>query len=448
TWWLGDVSGILVVTPAILAWSALRIRWWNPWRAAEATLSLGALAVTGQMVFGELVRVGGLPFPLLYALLPLVMWAALRFGQGGVTISILVVSGMAIWNTANGLGPFAVGTLNESLLWLQVFVGIVAVTGLVLAAAVAEQEQTQAALRSARDELERRVRERTAELSDSNAQLRQQVTERQRAEQHLIKAAKLESVGRLAAGVAHEVKNPLATLLIGLEHLSDCCGPLDDEAQRLLRDMQHAVHRADAVIRGLLNFSSTNELQAAHADLNAVLDQALILVKHEMDRAHVALVKACQPLPSCALDLTKVEQVFVNLFMNAIQAMPAGGTLTVRTYATPPRRLYGDPAAPDAASATVREAAVVAEVEDAGSGIPEDLLSKVFDPFFTTKPTGKGTGLGLTVCKKIVELHQGRIMIANRPAGGIQVRLVFPLADGGLAGPTGRAAPPLRASEA
>jgi signal transduction histidine kinase len=226
----------------------------------------------------------------------------------------------------------------------------------------------------------------------------------------LIQAAKMQSVGRLAAGVAHEVKNPLAIILVGVNYLANHLGPLNGRFSQVLHDVQDAVHRADVVINGLLDFSSSHTLELRSDSLNDVIEQALLLVKHELSSGRLEVVKQLAPeLPPVRIDRQKIQQALVNLLMNAIQAMPPGGTVTLTTSF--------DPTASD----------VVVDVADTGTGIPADKLQKIFEPFFTTKPTGQGTGLGLTVTRRIVGLHGGSIEIANRPEGGVRARLIFPL---------------------
>ena len=202
----------------------------------------------------------------------------------------------------------------------------------------------------------------------------------------------------------------------------------------VLTDMRNAIHRADTIIRGLLEFSASYQPDVKDEDLNTLLESSLAMVKYEMSKHPITVAKVlAEKLPPLKLDRTKIQQVFINVFMNAIHSMPEGGTLTVGTYI---KRLaeikydVGDRTSGhfrigDTVEFKVGETAVVAEVEDTGAGIPEDKLSKIFDPFFTTKPTGKGTGLGLTVVKKIVELHGGTIDIRNRPEGGVKVTIIF-----------------------
>lgn len=223
----------------------------------------------------------------------------------------------------------------------------------------------------------------------------------------LIQTEKLESVGRLAAGIAHEVKNPLAILLMGLSYLEDAPGQADPGTATVLHDMRVAIEHADAIIRELLDFSSPRHLELDGEDLNALIERSLLLVRHELRRRKIAVTRQlAENLPHRHMDRIRVQQVFINLFMNAVHAMPNGGQLTVRTGL-------------DATDA------VVAEVCDTGSGIPEADLVKVFEPFYTTKPIGVGTGIGLSVAKSIMTQHGGDLTLANRPEGGVCTRMVF-----------------------
>jgi signal transduction histidine kinase len=182
--------------------------------------------------------------------------------------------------------------------------------------------------------------------------------------------------------------------------------------------MGDAVRRADTVIKGLLDFSRSEQLSLVSQDLNAAIEEALLLVKHELTARQIALdKKLAGQLPQIELDRNKVKQVFINIFMNAIQAMGDSGTLSVKTTLAP--------AAPG-----VTGRSVVMQTEDTGTGVPEDKLDKLFEPFFTTKPVGSGTGLGLSVSRKIIELHRGTISIVNRTGTrGMAVTITFPVSD-------------------
>ncbi len=279
----------------------------------------------------------------------------------------------------------------------------------------------------ARDVSERRLAEE--ELRRVHEALKRTHEELKSAQMQVIQAAKMESVGRLAAGIAHEVKNPLAVILQGLDYLNGHLESRDRNVSVVLQDGREAVHRADRVLRGLLDFSALKSLEMMRENLNDVIERALMLVKYPRDQAHVRLECKLDPqLPLLAMDRQKMEQVFVNLFMNAVHAMPQGGVLTVRTLTRLRReRIAGaERIDPELGQVGQMRRFVAAQVEDTGSGIPEQHLPRIFDPFFTTKPAGKGTGLGLTVTKNLVELHDGTIEIRNQPSGGVQVTLLFP----------------------
>ena len=236
------------------------------------------------------------------------------------------------------------------------------------------------------------------------------------AQQQMLQAEKAESVGRLAAGVAHEVKNPLMILLTGVRYLSEHLPIADENIALLLEDMRQAVKRADSVIIGLLELAAPRELDMKAQDVNPIVEQSLLLVKHELDKSRITAVKKfTDTLPPLMLDRFKIEQVLVNLFTNAIHAMPDGGMLTVKTSLRP---LVGS-------TAGNHKRTVIVEVDDTGTGIPKDKLEKIFDPFFTTKPTGKGTGLGLSVARQLIEMQRGKIEIRNRDEGGVRATLVF-----------------------
>lgn len=292
-----------------------------------------------------------------------------------------------------------------------------------------------------RKESEEQLTQANAEMARSEEALRAALADVKRSHQELkaaqlqlIQTAKLESVGTLAAGVAHEVKNPLQIILMGIDYLSKNVPSTPDHILPVLEDMRQAISRADRIVRGLLEFSAAYRPEVNDEDLNAIIESSLALVRFELARAHVNVVKLLgDDLPRLRLDKTKIQQVFINVIVNAIHSMPDGGTLTIGTYV---RRLtdighdvgdrtIGHFRVGDTVDFQVGEIAVVAEVEDTGRGIPESQLASIFDPFFTTKGAGQGTGLGLTVVKKIIEMHGGSIDIRNRPEGGVVVTIVF-----------------------
>jgi PAS domain S-box-containing protein len=265
-----------------------------------------------------------------------------------------------------------------------------------------------------------------AERDQSNSALRQALSDLQVSHEELkatqlllIQTEKLESLGRLAAGVAHEVKNPLAQIMLAADFLTSSLPAEDAVLQTVLGDIRHAV---------MLDFSAPNELRLRAQNINATVRQSVRLLKSELITGHVEISFSLgEGLPEIALDENKIEQVFVNLCTNAIHAMPKGGVLSIKTCM---RELAeGDERAGARTSEGLRagDSVVVAEFSDNGHGIPAGKGAAIFDPFFTTKPPGKGTGLGLTVSRKIVELHGGRLEVENRPEGGVRASVIFPI---------------------
>ena len=261
-----------------------------------------------------------------------------------------------------------------------------------------------------------------AKLSEANAQLKA-------TQDQLIQLEKLESVGRLAAGVAHEVKNPLALILMGVEYLSEEIKPDDPNIPVVVEEMRAAVHRADKIVRGLVDFSSERQLDLQLVSVNNTLEHVLMMVRHEITKSNITVERDfAEDLPAIKVDNTKFEQVLVNLFMNAIHAMqtsPRVGYLWLRTRTGVSMDQQRNEGLRVGAQLRMGAPVVFIEIEDNGVGIPREYLSKVFDPFYTTKPTGMGTGLGLTVVKKIVEIHQGKIDIRPNQSGGTTVTLTI-----------------------
>ncbi len=241
----------------------------------------------------------------------------------------------------------------------------------------------------------------------------------------LIQSEKLDSVGRMAAGVAHEVKNPLMMILTGIKVLAKRVPATDEQTRLLLQDMEEAVERADRIIGGLLNYSRDRDLDLVLSDVNDTIERSAMLVKHDLENAHITLVSNLQPdLPKLLLDEFKMQQVFVNLVTNAIHAIERDGTITITTTLEKLTRgtLVGYRKTD---RYTPGERVVIIRIDDSGPGIPEEYLEKIFDPFFTTKPTGRGTGLGLSVSQQIVEMHAGTIDVANRAGGGAAVTVTL-----------------------
>jgi two-component system, NtrC family, sensor kinase len=234
------------------------------------------------------------------------------------------------------------------------------------------------------------------------------ITERDELERRLLQADKLTSIGLLAAGVAHEVNTPLAVISTYAQMLAKQVSG-DDQKSRLLEKIAKQTFRASEIVNSLLNFSRTSPKEFDEVGINRAVQETLTLIGHQLDRAHVHIhFEPQEPLPAIRGDFGRLQQVFLNLFLNARDAMEGGGELTVHTSSD--------------------DASVRIEVADNGQGIQAEYLSRIYDPFFTTKGARKGTGLGLSVTYGIVKEHGGSIDVESRPGAGTVFRLEFPVA--------------------
>jgi len=233
------------------------------------------------------------------------------------------------------------------------------------------------------------------------------MTETKKLEQRIRNSEQLASVGRLAAGVAHEINNPLGGILNCLYNLRK--GTLSPSRQEEYRvSMEDGVRRVQKIVRQLLDFSQQHEPEFALTDINHVVDRVLVLTTHLFASNRIRLETGFgQGLPNVMVDRHMIEQVLMNLVLNAVQAMKDGGGLTIRT--------------------SVVEGICLIEVRDTGSGIPPAVLPRIFDPFFTTKSEGEGTGLGLSVSLGIVERHGGKILVDSEVGKGTTFTLCLPV---------------------
>src|SRR5437867_4952963 len=232
------------------------------------------------------------------------------------------------------------------------------------------------------------------------------VTQRERMEEQMTQTEKLTSLGLLAAGVAHEVNTPLAVISNYIQMLAKQM-PDADPRQGIIDKIVKQTYRASEIVNNLLNFSRTSAAEFAEVDLNRVVEETLSLVAHPLRTGQIHVVKHLdERLPAVRGSSNKLQQVFLNLFLNARDAMPGGGMLQIRTAA--------------------HNGSVQIEIADTGAGISRENIHRIFDPFFTTKSNGRGTGLGLSVSYGIVKEHGGKVDVRSTPGRGTSFHLEFP----------------------
>lgn len=273
-----------------------------------------------------------------------------------------------------------------------------------------------------RKQAERREHQRVVELDQAYRDLRE-------TQAQVIQAEKLAMIGRLVSGIIHEVKNPLYIASLSAELLQQQQHQLSPEQiAEAAETIRGAMARADNVIRGLLTLAKPSSLQLAPGNLHDVIAASLLFAEKQLASKHVTVVKELMDAPpQTLLDSTHMQQVLINLAINAQQAMPSGGMVTIRTFTKRLTEFQKGVGRRALDRFQLGEEVLICEVQDTGVGIPADVLEKVFEPFFTTKQPGEGTGLGLAIVHQIIDAHRGVITITSVEGHGTTVRLMLPI---------------------
>lgn len=395
TVWIGDAVGILVLTPVPLLWSKgwrelrqlLQRRW------VEGVVFLFLTVVICHLTFGK-------GYPVEYILLPLLTWAVFRFKQLAAALLLVIVSTIAIVATTHGFGPFVRGNLNQSLIFLQSFVGVFAVTTFILSAVISENERANARLKKANAELQ-----------------------------------KLDQLkNEFLANTSHELRTPLNGIIGIAESLIDgATGELPQATRSNLALVVSSGRRLSNLVNDILDFSQlrhkTLELQLKPVDLHSITEVVLTLSRPLIGNKNLQLINAIPTdLQPAQADENRLQQILHNLVGNAIKFTPSG---TVEVKA---KLVMGNeqssilhPPFP------ILHSQIQITICDTGIGIPEDKLDRIFESFeqaegSTSREYG-GTGLGLAITKKLVELHQGEIKVESTIGQGSQFTFTLPISQ-------------------
>jgi len=234
-------------------------------------------------------------------------------------------------------------------------------------------------------------------------------TDRRRLQEQLIQSEKMSAIGQLIAGVAHDLNNPLASVVGFSDFLAEAGVPASLEEP--LQVIRQEAERAATIVKNLLSFARTQEGERVRQPIQPLLDSTLVLLRNQLMAHKVEATLDVEPgLPEVEVDANQIKQVFVNLINNACQAIASDA---------PSGRIW--------ISAKRAQDVIAVSVTDSGPGIPEDVAARVFEPFFTTKPEGEGTGLGLSICQGILKEHGGRISLESRPGSGATFTVELPV---------------------
>jgi signal transduction histidine kinase len=385
TWWLGDAAGSLIVAPVLILWStSVRVPWHRD-QAMEAALIGLLIVLAGSAVFGGLVFNRSEPYPLAYLCAPLLVWTAARFTQREATTATLLVSGFAIVGTLRGYGPFARGTPHEALLLLQTFMASMAMIALSVVAALSERRQPGMVFR-----------------------------------EELYPIQKMAPLGQFVEGIVHDFRSILYVIRIYSEVLAGR-GSLGKEDLRAIDEIGQAARRASSLTAQLLAFSRREVVQPMLLNLN-VMVSCIEPMLRQLIGDNIVLNSVLAPtLGAVKVDPSQLDQVLLNLVVNARDAMPRGGQLTIETANVELDESYvGDHAG------ARRGPHVMLAVRDTGIGMDATTKARLFEPFFTTKEAGKGTGLGLSIIYGIVKQSGGYISVDSEPGHGTMFQVYLP----------------------
>jgi C4-dicarboxylate-specific signal transduction histidine kinase len=379
-------------------------------RSRIASYSIAAITVVGAAALESLLPAIADPshFTLFFAAVMVTAW----YGGLGPGIVATVFSALS-------LDYFFIGPDTLTLDWSAIVrLAVFLLAAFLVSSLTAARKRAEQALRKAHDELEMRVRERTADLAQANELLRAEVFERQRTEKELWRlqgemgrVERLAALGRITGSIAHELGTPLNSVLGYTQLLAQ--EKLSENARRRVGIIETQVQRMGEIIQHYLSRTR----RSPHNDqinINALVEETLVLLDPIL-RQHGAQVttQLTDSLPLLWGDGASLQRVFINLLDNAVDAIKERGLLKIATRASEP--------------AQARNSGIIIEITDTGAGIPAELLPKIFDLFVTTKPSGKGTGLGLVVCQEIVKTHGGTIDITSHVGEGTSVRIFLPL---------------------
>jgi signal transduction histidine kinase/CheY-like chemotaxis protein len=387
TWWLGDASGALIVAPALLVWATSDRRAILA-RPLEKLLLLGSVVATGLLLFGGIHALSVNREPLAFLSFPALIWAAYRFGPRESTAAVLLLAVIADWGTVRGFGPFARADQNESLLLLQAFMGVAAVTSQVLAAAQLDRRRA--------NEIIHATEQRLRAVAEESARLREE----------------------FLSIATHELRTPLTSLrgYIQLAHQALDRGQ-HDRLRATLRTALHQSDRLATLIGQLLDASQANAgtltIAPTPTDASEIVG-AVVEAARLANETHRWAVEI-EPGLHANLDPVRFEQVLVNLIDNAMKFSPAGGTITIRFAAE---------------GADLR-----LEVTDQGLGIAPAHLDRIFERFYRAHEDRGlgGLGLGLYITRQIVERHGGNVRVASEPGGGTTFTVTVPRSSASFA---------------
>ncbi|CAN5292762.1 hypothetical protein BH10PSE19_BH10PSE19_02650 [soil metagenome] len=429
SWWLSAVVSILLVTPAIMAWTQEKL-YINKKCVLEFLLFLILLVYISWHIFFGSAHDS-------FLLVPFAVWASIRFKAPIATSINVLIALMVLIGTINGSTEFIVNSLDTTLLTIQAFIAVISITSLVLLAFIRERESASQKILRANVELEERVKQRTQALAEKNQQLNQTIDALKKAQSQLVQSEKMSTIGLLTAGIAHEINNSVNFISSNLTPLQDDVNDilaileqyeksgvqsadvqaikakidLDytvTETKNLFIGMEEGARRTTNIVKDLRTFSRLDEAGFKKINLAANIDSTLSLLQHHF-KDKITIHRYYEELPEIECNPGKLNQAIMNILMNAVAAIKDKGEITL--------------------SLTKTDKQVHISIKDTGSGMDKQTQEKIFEPFFTTKDVGKGTGLGLSITYKVIQDHHGIIEVKSEIGHGTEFIITLPISQ-------------------
>ncbi|MEA5550023.1 MASE1 domain-containing protein [Anabaena cylindrica UHCC 0172] len=442
-WWISISLAILVITPTLLIWiKPFKHQQKLPpsWKI-ELFLIIVIVGIISKFSFG-------FGYPLEYTFLPILIWSAFRFRLQETTLITLLINSIAVWGVVRGIGSFHRSSTIESMVLLQSFIGVFALTSLVLSAAVRENWWAEFRLKQANETLEDRVEERTIELQNTLHELKL-------SQSQVIQSEKMSSLGQLVAGVAHEINNPVNFIHGNITHLKQYTEDLlklidiyqkihgsdhpeiedleeEIELEFLLTDMPKIINsmeigteRIRDIVLSLRNFSRIDEAEFKRVNIHDGIESTLLILQYRLkansEQPEIQIIRDYGNLPEVECYAGQLNQVFMNILVNGIDAV--GESNINRTF----EEIKTNPNQIRIRTKVIDKQWIEIRISDNAQGMSEDIKNHIFDPFFTTKDIGKGTGMGMAISYQIItKKHHGKLECSSNIGKGTEFIIQIP----------------------
>lgn len=428
TWWISDAVGVVAIAPTI-------ITWYQNWHFAFPVSQLIKLAITWVLILIIGYIALNIEVQVAYLFIPFAIWSAFQFDIRLSLLTALLISSVCIYGVMHGYGVIHTKFDYAAILLIQIFISIIYLTILVINAILSDRQKAYNNLQLLNMQLEKRVSERTQELSDTNTQLEIQKNKAieafetlKQTHARLMHSEKMASLGLLTAGVAHEIKNPLHAVAANItsikknidsmvksinrsnieKKIKKEVAEVNNKTASLITATNEGINRTAGIVTDLSAFARADETEMIKTDIHQNIDSTLNLLSSEI-KNNIKIIKDYGDIPPILCHPGKINQVIMNILLNAIHALQSrpDSNIVIKT------RRDND--------------SIIISISDNAGGIKKEVLDKIFIPFFTTKRQSIGSGLGLFISNNIIKEHHGKISVNSELGKGTEFVIILPI---------------------